>query len=213
MHVVQRERERARERERERERRGGRRTNTHTDARARAHTHTHTNMLHQTPGVNTQPSCRHHADVHAVAGPSCWMLQGVQRVAKFKEHDRNTVKVYMAVMRLPSVDSDIVMHYNYPLFLAPASSSAAVSEVSPRGSTGGSGLGSLARDDNRQAGNGSTAVDLVSVRGEADRLEQESFRPGDTCDTAAGEERFRRILASLKIKDWGLFDAPMPAGS
>jgi hypothetical protein len=34
-------------------------------------------------------------------------------VSKFKERDRNTIKVYLAVLRLPSVDSDIIMHYKY----------------------------------------------------------------------------------------------------
>lgn len=46
-----------------------------------------------------------------MAAPSCWILQGVQRVSKFREQARNTVLVYMAVLRLPTVDSDIVIHY------------------------------------------------------------------------------------------------------
>lgn len=57
---------------------------------------------------------------------SCWLISGVQHVAKFKEHARNTVAVHMAIVRLPHVDTDLVIHYNQPLELSPSSSSAAV---------------------------------------------------------------------------------------
>ena len=58
--------------------------------------------------------------------PSCWAINGVQRVAKFKEQSRNTLAVHLAVLRLPHVDSDIVIHFNQPLSLAAGSSSSAV---------------------------------------------------------------------------------------
>jgi len=70
-------------------------------------------------------------------------------------------------MRLPSVDSDIVIHLNLPLSLAPASSSAAVAE------TGGGG--------------------------------------GEVVEEG-GERIFRKMLTSLQIKDWGLFESPCDEG-
>lgn len=111
------------------------------------------------------------------------MLRGVQQVSKFKEQDRNTVVVCLAVLRLPSVDSDIVIHYNCPASLAPASSSAAVASVHAEsvdvagGTAGGNGEG------------GQGEVGKVGLAG-------------------AAETSFRRMLSSLIIQDWGLFEAP-----
>jgi hypothetical protein len=75
------------------------------------------------------------------------MLQGVQRVSKFREQARNTVLVYMAVLRLPSVDSDIVIHYNYPALLAPASSSAAVASARSEGGQASGGVTGNEKDE------------------------------------------------------------------
>jgi hypothetical protein len=63
--------------------------------------------------------------------PSCWVINGVQHVAKFKEGDmaRNTLAVHLAVMRLPHVGTDLVLHFNQPLELSAASSSAAVARA------------------------------------------------------------------------------------
>lgn len=95
-----------------------------------------------------------------VAAPSCWGLTGVQQVAKFKDEDKNTVCVHVAVIRLPCVDSDIVVHFNQPLQISEHSSSALLAHALPAGT-----------------------------------VEQ-------------GNEFFSAILASLKIRDWGLFSSP-----
>ncbi|KAI9105022.1 hypothetical protein DFS34DRAFT_605464 [Phlyctochytrium arcticum] len=53
-------------------------------------------------------------------------LVGQQTVAKFRERDpqaRNFVAIYMAVIRLPHVTTDLVLSYNHPLSLGAASSS------------------------------------------------------------------------------------------
>ena len=61
--------------------------------------------------------------------PSCWVINGVQHVSKFKESARNTLAVHLAVIRLPNFDSDVVVHFNQPLELSAASSSAAVAHA------------------------------------------------------------------------------------
>eukprot|EP00287_Rhodomonas_sp_CCMP768_P010552 CAMPEP_0196721966 /NCGR_PEP_ID=MMETSP1091-20130531/4410_1 /TAXON_ID=302021 /ORGANISM="Rhodomonas sp., Strain CCMP768" /LENGTH=237 /DNA_ID=CAMNT_0042063557 /DNA_START=119 /DNA_END=832 /DNA_ORIENTATION=+ len=68
-----------------------------------------------------------------VAAPSCWSLIGVQQVAKFKDTDKNTVCVHVAVIRLPCVDSDIVVHFNQPLEISEGSSSALLANALPAG--------------------------------------------------------------------------------
>lgn len=65
--------------------------------------------------------------------PSCWEIRGIQHVAKFKESERNAVAVYLAVLRIPSVDSDIVVHMNQPLTISEGSSSATVARAVPTG--------------------------------------------------------------------------------
>lgn len=122
-----------------------------------------------------------------VAAPSCWILQGVQRVSKFREQARNTVLVYMAVLRLPTVDSDIVIHYSYPAILDPASSSSAAGATTP----------------SENGHNGQEA-------GRVAASQQDEGVPGGAI--SAAETGFRRMLSSLRIRDWGLFESPdMPS--
>lgn len=64
-----------------------------------------------------------------VGTPSCWVLQGRQHVAKFKEAEHNVVEVHVAVLRLPNVDSDVVVHYNQPLAIHSDSSSTTLAQV------------------------------------------------------------------------------------
>ena len=126
-------------------------------------------------------------------------MYGIQRVSKFKEHDRNTVLVCLAVLRLPSVDSDIVIHYNCPAALAPASSSsAAVASVHvASGSVAGGGAASA-----EAAGGARGEVAVGGEVGQAPAVAQ----------ATAAEIGFRRMLSSLVIRDWGLFEAPdMPS--
>lgn len=65
--------------------------------------------------------------------PSCWILSGVQRVAKFKESERNELAVHLAVVRIPSVDSDIVVHMNQPININAKSSSTTVAHATAMG--------------------------------------------------------------------------------
>ena len=80
-------------------------------------------LLHDAPPANS-PS---------LPPPSCWDIRGIQHVAKFKESERNAVAVHLAVLRIPSVDSDIVIHLNQPLAISDGSSSATVAHATPTG--------------------------------------------------------------------------------
>jgi hypothetical protein len=64
---------------------------------------------------------------------SCWEIRGIQHVAKFKESERNAVAVHLAVLRIPSVDSDIVVHLNQPLAISQGSSSSTIAHATPSG--------------------------------------------------------------------------------
>ena len=52
-------------------------------------------------------------------------------ISKYKEPARNRVLVLAAVVRLPSVQTDILVSHNVPLYIAPNSSSAASSTATP----------------------------------------------------------------------------------
>ena len=86
-------------------------------------------------------------------------LVGRQRVAKFREAARNSVRIYMTALRIPSKTTDILIHINVPLAVDEASSS---SSLFPKDT------------------------------------------PAEALD-AAGLRTMQRVLASLSIKDWGLF--------
>lgn len=73
--------------------------------------------------------------------PTCWLISGVQQVAKFKEQARNTLAVHIAVLRLPHVETDIVIHYNQPLELSAESSSASVARAASSNEQAGVALG------------------------------------------------------------------------
>ena len=123
--------------------------------------------------------------------------------------------VYMAVLRLPTVDSDIVIHYrcankpyithkralcqpkrtllthsrccSYPAILDPASSSSAAGATTP----------------SENGHNGQEA-------GRVAASQQDEGVPGGAI--SAAETGFRRMLSSLRIRDWGLFESPdMPS--
>jgi hypothetical protein len=55
-----------------------------------------------------------------VGGAAC-----TAAIAKYKEAVRNRVLVLLAVVRLPSVDTDVLITHNVPLFIAPSSSAGA----------------------------------------------------------------------------------------
>lgn len=51
------------------------------------------------------------------------LLLGRQHVAKFKESAKNVVEIYMAIIRIPSITTDILITFNVPTNVHPQSSS------------------------------------------------------------------------------------------
>ena len=56
-------------------------------------------------------------DIYAV------LLLGQQEISKFKESAKNLVNIYMCLIRLPSVTTDIIITFNDPVLVNPQSSS------------------------------------------------------------------------------------------
>uniref|UniRef100_UPI0037E9B252 ran guanine nucleotide release factor n=1 Tax=Semicossyphus pulcher TaxID=241346 RepID=UPI0037E9B252 len=56
---------------------------------------------------------------------SAWMLTGTQCVSKFNEEARNTVTLHLSLLRLPQFSTDVLISFNDPQSISPASSSAA----------------------------------------------------------------------------------------
>ncbi len=56
------------------------------------------------------------------------MVWGLQHVAKYNEHAgaANRIRVYVACLRLPAYDADIVISYNSPVWISGQSASADV---------------------------------------------------------------------------------------
>lgn len=57
-------------------------------------------------------------------GATCQLLRGYQNVAKFNEGVKNRVQIMLAVVRLPHVQTDLVISWNHPVSVNPQSSSA-----------------------------------------------------------------------------------------
>lgn len=53
------------------------------------------------------------------------LVTGTQKIAKFKEDVKNIVAIFMAIIRIPKVDTDLLLTWNAPVQVAAASSSAA----------------------------------------------------------------------------------------
>ncbi len=51
------------------------------------------------------------------------MLYGQQAIAKFNEQARNLVNIYLAVVRLPDQDTEILISMNQPVVISQGSSS------------------------------------------------------------------------------------------
>lgn len=60
---------------------------------------------------------------------SAWMLTGTQCVSKFNEEARNTVTLHLGLFRLPQFSTDVLITFNDPQSISPASSSAAAVET------------------------------------------------------------------------------------
>jgi hypothetical protein len=50
----------------------------------------------------------------------------MQGVSKFKERATNTVRIYMAIIRMPAIQTDFMVTLNVPIVIDPLSSSSAV---------------------------------------------------------------------------------------
>eukprot|EP01104_Vermistella_antarctica_P011987 TRINITY_DN3398_c0_g1_i2.p1 TRINITY_DN3398_c0_g1~~TRINITY_DN3398_c0_g1_i2.p1 ORF type:complete len:202 (+),score=51.39 TRINITY_DN3398_c0_g1_i2:218-823(+) len=60
------------------------------------------------------------------------LVVGRQSIAKFNEQARNLVNLYVAVVRIPSVTTDLVISFNEAIAISPESSSAkTASEITP----------------------------------------------------------------------------------
>ncbi|KAK0150212.1 Ran guanine nucleotide release factor [Merluccius polli] len=55
---------------------------------------------------------------------SAWVLSGAQCVSKFNEEARNEVAVHLGLFRLPQFSTDVLVTFNDPVRISPASSSA-----------------------------------------------------------------------------------------
>ncbi|XP_069502307.1 ran guanine nucleotide release factor [Ambystoma mexicanum] len=55
---------------------------------------------------------------------SAWFLTGRQLVSKFNEEARNTVNIYMCLLRLPQFATEVLLTFNDPGAIDPSSSSA-----------------------------------------------------------------------------------------
>jgi hypothetical protein len=125
------------------------------------------------------------------SGSSAWMLVGQQAVAKFHEGPQaaNTVRIYMAVLRLPSVGTDLLFTMNVPLVISPSSSSAKPGVV-------GEAQGRI------QAAQGQAGAGA----GDGARMEVESEDQAAADPYSAATATFLHMVRSFNIHDWGLFD-------
>jgi len=64
-------------------------------------------------------------ELPGVAAPGLlrFVVLGEQAISKFREEARNTVRIYMAVIRLPHITTDILITLNEPVHVAEGSSS------------------------------------------------------------------------------------------
>lgn len=60
---------------------------------------------------------------------SAWMLTGTQRVSKFNEGAANVVNVHLGLYRLPQFSTDVLVCFNDPQSISPASSSASSAQT------------------------------------------------------------------------------------
>lgn len=116
-------------------------------------------------------------------GATAWLGVGHQGVYKFHEgeHARNQVRVYMAVLRLPAQESDILITMNVPEWISPVSSSA----------TAASSNNDVEQAQPGQAAGGGQA-----------RVE---VNPGAPDPYGSATANFMRLLQSFEISNWGLF--------
>ena len=117
------------------------------------------------------------------------MALGRQRIAKYAEAVRNDVIVAALLLRLPAVGTDVVVSLNAPARVQPASSSFVPGEVG--------------------CGEAASAAGAAAAGAEAAAEEAEAvlFAPGYTVGDV-----LRRAAESLRVHDFGLFDAPAEDG-
>ncbi|XP_061593078.1 ran guanine nucleotide release factor [Cololabis saira] len=68
----------------------------------------------------------------SLAQCSCaWTCTGTQRVSKFNEEARNTVVIHLGVFRLPQFSTEVLVTFNDPQSIRPASSSSSAEHTEP----------------------------------------------------------------------------------
>jgi Ran-interacting Mog1 protein len=65
------------------------------------------------------------------------IICGRLRVAKFREQARNTIGLYVAVIRLKNVATDVVLSFNDPIAIDPSSSSAMAAHIADQSESPG----------------------------------------------------------------------------
>ncbi|KAI9363985.1 hypothetical protein DFJ73DRAFT_810511 [Zopfochytrium polystomum] len=139
-------------------------------------------------------------------GPGCGitLVIGQQLISKYRETDptsRNLVNIYLAVIRLPQVSTDLVISYNHPVALGQLSSSRAA-------------LISAGSHPETAALGGVSMTSLVALSEQGFAGRPASWSPSGDAEVLhvlAELERdvtlqnFRNVLRSIAIKDWGLF--------
>ncbi|KAL1921674.1 uncharacterized protein VTP21DRAFT_10316 [Calcarisporiella thermophila] len=76
---------------------------------------------------------------HIPSDARIYFLTGRQVISKFKEHtpgSRNLVDIYLTLIRLPSITTDIIITYNSPVIIGEESSSRILQESAESGSVG-----------------------------------------------------------------------------
>jgi hypothetical protein len=58
-------------------------------------------------------------------------VYGNQQISKFKEQAKNSVDIYLVLLRIPSKETDILISYSVPVNVNPSSSSFAAVNNSP----------------------------------------------------------------------------------
>lgn len=87
----------------------------------RAHEPGHCEVAHVVPLAKT--------DLSFSQCSSAWMLSGTQRVSKFNEGAANVVNVHLGLYRLPQFSTDVLVSFNDPQSISPASSSASSAQT------------------------------------------------------------------------------------
>ena len=130
---------------------------------------------------------------HFPEGTEAWLAVGQQVVSKFRERAGNDVIVVLAVVRLISVETDLVISYNVPVNFASKAPSSPASmprtlPVAPLATGLKLSVAWFTRKGVPWVGDSSSARNQCQTE-----------------DWTQSRARFESMLQSLRIVDWGLF--------